>query len=90
MFAVEARALIASMSARERIILHGRLVDGATLAALGEGFRLTHERIRQIQAEAQFRLARKIARDDDCAAIRYRAAALRERSARPRPMITRW
>ena len=79
MFAAEARALIATMPERERAILHGRLVDGATLVALGERFRLSRERIRQIQAKAQARLARNIAWDDDCAAIRYRAAALRER-----------
>ena len=68
--ALEARRLVETLTPREAEILRERFVEGRTLADIGDGFGLSRERVRQIEAAALKRL-RSITRIGDRASGRY-------------------
>ena len=68
--------LFARMDDRQRTIYRRRVVDGATLATVGEELGVSRERIRQLQAKAELQIATAL-RSERLRPLHWRAAALR-------------
>ena len=70
------RRLFSGMDERQRTVYRRRVIDGVSLAAVGEECGVTRERIRQLQQKAERQIAASL-RSDIFDLLRWRAADLR-------------